>query len=111
MEKSTVFHIASNRNKVIQQDSESSHIDEDDSAFVEVAQTGVWNIKLETQPPKLSDLNVLDLSFFRALQLYQWRSGFANFIEELLSIVQQVQLAYQTFLPKSIYFAFLTLQC
>jgi hypothetical protein len=35
--------------------------------FVEVAQTSVWNIKLETQPPKLPHLNVLDLSIFRAL--------------------------------------------
>jgi hypothetical protein len=38
-----------NRNIVIQQDSTSTHIDEDDTAFVEVAQTSVWNIKLETR--------------------------------------------------------------
>jgi hypothetical protein len=54
---------------VIQQDGESSHIDEGNAAFVEVAQTGIWNITLETQPPKLLDLNVLDLSFFRALAI------------------------------------------
>jgi len=93
---------------VIQQDGASSHIDEDDAAFVEVAQTGTWNITLETQPPKSPDLNVLDLSFFRALQSYQWRSGFVNTIEEL---IVQVQRAYETFPPRSIDFAFLTLQC
>ena len=97
-----------NRNIVIQQDGASSHIDEDDAAFVEVAQTGTWNITLETQPPKSPDLNVLDLSFFRALQSYQWRSGFVNTIEEL---IVQVQRAYETFPPRSIDFAFLTLQC
>ena len=97
-----------NRNIVIQQDGASSHIDENDAAFVEVAQTGIWNIQLETQPPKSPDLNVLDLSFFRALQSYQWRSGFANNIEEL---IEQVQRAFETFPARSIDFAFLTLQC
>jgi hypothetical protein len=42
------------------------------------------------------------------LQTYQWRSGgFANTIEEL---IVQVQHAYETFPPRSIDFAFLTLQ-
>ena len=97
-----------NRNIVIQQDSTSSHIDENDAAFVEVAQSGVWNITLETQPPKLPDLNVLDLLFFRALQSYQWCSGFANNIEEL---IEQVQRAFEMFPARLIDFAFLTLQC
>ena len=57
-----------NRNIVIQQDGASSHIDEDDPEFVAVGVTGVWNIRLMTQSPKLPDLNVLDLSFFRTLQ-------------------------------------------
>jgi hypothetical protein len=53
-----------NRNILIQQDGASSHIDEDDPEFVAVGVTGVWNIRLMTQSPKLPDLNVLDLSFF-----------------------------------------------
>ena len=97
-----------NRNIVIQQDGASSHIDENDAAFVAAATGGVWNIKLETQPPKSPDLNVIDLSFFRALQSHQWRSGFANTIDELII---QVQRAYQTFPPRAIDYSFLTLQC
>ena len=53
-----------NRNILIQQDGASSHIDEDDPEFVAIGVTGVWNIRLMTQSPKLPDLNVLDLSFF-----------------------------------------------
>ena len=62
---------------------------------------------MQTQPPKSPDLNVLDLSFFRALQSHQWRSGFANNINEL---VAQVQLAFVTFESRKLDFAFLTLQ-
>ena len=57
-----------NQNILIQQDGASSQIDEDDPECVAVRDTGVWNIRLMTQSPKLPDLNVLDLSFFRALQ-------------------------------------------
>jgi hypothetical protein len=79
-----------NRNIVIEQKGASSHIDEGNAGFVEVAQTGIWNITLETQPPKLLDLNVLDLlSFFQTLQLFQWQSVFANNIEELIEQVQR----------------------
>ena len=95
------------RNITIQQDGAPAHIDEDDAAFVAAATEGLWNIKLQTQPPKSPDLNVLDLSFFRALQSHQWRSGFANNINEL---VAQVQLAFVTFESRKLDFAFLTLQ-
>ena len=96
------------RRIVIQQDGASSHIEDNDAAFEAVARTGLWNISLETQPAKSPDLNVLDLSFFRALQSHQWRSGFANTMEEL---IVQVQRAYREFEPRKIDFAFLTLQC
>lgn len=96
-----------NRNITIQQDGASAHIDDDDAAFVAAGQRGLWNIKLETQPPKSPDFNVLDLSFFRALQSHQWRSGFVNTLDEL---VAQVLLAYETFEPRKLDFAFLTLQ-
>ena len=96
------------RRVVIQQDGASSHIDDDDPEFEAVARTGNWNISLETQPAKSPDLNVLDLSFFRALQSHQWRSGFVNTMEEL---ILQVERAYREFETRKIDFAFLTLQC
>ena len=68
----------------------------------------VWRIKLQTQSPKSPDLNVLDLSIFWALQSHQWRSGFANNIDEL---VEQVQRAYLDFEPQKLDFSFQTLQC
>ena len=95
------------RNITIQQDGAPAHIDEEDAAFVAEATEGLWNITLQTQPAKSPDLNVLDLSFFRALQSHQWRSGFANNINQL---VEQVQLAFETFEPRKLDFAFLTLQ-
>ena len=52
-----------NRNKVIQQDGASAHIDENDPQFVAAATSGNRNISLMAQSPKLPDLNVLDLSF------------------------------------------------
>jgi hypothetical protein len=95
------------RNITIQQDGAPAHIDDNDAAFVAAGTEGLWNIKLQTQPAKSPDLNVLDLSFFRALQSHQWRSGFANNIHELIA---QVQLAFVTFETRKLDFAFLTLQ-
>jgi hypothetical protein len=42
-----------NQNMLIQQDGASSHIDADDPEFDAVGITGVWNIRLMTQSPKL----------------------------------------------------------
>ena len=96
-----------NRNIAIQQDGGPAHIDKDDAAFIAAGTAGLWNIRLETQPPKSPDFNVLDLSFFRALQIHKWSSGFANNLEEL---VAQVLLAFQTFDPRKLDSAFVTLQ-
>ena len=41
-----------NRDITIQHDGASSHIEDDDPEFAEVASAGNWNIKLETQPAK-----------------------------------------------------------
>jgi hypothetical protein len=95
------------RNITIQQDGASAHIDDNDAAFVAAGRNGLWNIKLETQPAKSPDFNVLDLSLFRALQSHQWRSGFVNTFDEL---VVQVLRAYETFEPRKLDFAFITLQ-
>jgi hypothetical protein len=52
------------RQIIIQQDGASSDIEDNDAVFEAVARTSLWNILLETQPAKLPDMNVLDLSFF-----------------------------------------------
>ena len=96
-----------NRNVIIQQDGASSHILENDFEFCRLATQGVWNIRLLTQPAKSPDLNVLDLSFFRALQSSQWSSGYQRTIEGL---IRQVETAYANFEPRKIDKGFLTLQ-
>ena len=55
-----------NRNIIIQQDGAPAHIGENDAEFVAAGTRGLWNIKLELQPPKSPDVNVLDVSFLRA---------------------------------------------
>ena len=55
-----------NRNMIIQQDGAPAHNGENDAEFVAAGTRGLWNIKLELQPPKSPDVNVLDLSFLRA---------------------------------------------
>ena len=62
---------------------------------------------METQPAKSPDFNVLDLSFFRALQSHQWSTPVANNIDGL---VAQVLAAFNTFETRKLDFAFLTLQ-
>jgi hypothetical protein len=98
-----------NSNEIIQQDGASAHILENDIEFCQIATTqGVWNICLLTQPAKSPDLNVLDLSFFRALHSSQWSAlGYQRTIEGLM---RQVQMAYANFETRMIDKGFLTLQ-
>ncbi|KAI2507526.1 hypothetical protein MHU86_6914 [Fragilaria crotonensis] len=98
-----------NRNIIIQQDGAPAHIAENDAEFVAAARTGLWNIKLELQPPKSPDVNVLDLSFFRALQAAQWKRVPTRTIDGLIQ--QEVNEAFAEFNPRKIDFGFLTLQC
>ena len=95
------------REITIQQDGASSHIAENDPAFVEAAMAGNWQIRLLTQPAQSPDTNTLDLCYFRALQSAQWNHGYAVTIDGL---VAQVIRAYNEFCPRKIDFAFLTLQ-
>ena len=97
-----------NRNIILQQDGASAHIPADDMEFGLVARTGTWNINILTQAPKSPDTNVCDLSFFRALQSEQWRSGVEDTIEGLIS---QVLRAFESFDERKNDFGFLTLQC
>ena len=96
-----------NRTVLIQHDGASAHISEKDEEFNQAAKQGVWNICLETQPAKSPDTNVLDLSFFRALQSKQWSLGSETTIEGLIA---QVLWAFEEFDPRKIDCGFLTLQ-
>jgi hypothetical protein len=96
-----------NRNIVIQHDRAPAHIRVDDAEFVAAATTGLSNISLELQPPKLPDINVLDLSFFCALQAARWRQESARTIDGL---IQQVYDAFEEFDPQKIDFGFIALQ-
>jgi hypothetical protein len=96
------------RRILIQQDGASAHIHDNDAEFNLHARQGRWEIRLETQPPKSPDTNVLDLSFFRALQSAQWGLGSETTIEGL---IRQTMRAFREFEPRKIDYAFLTLQC
>ena len=97
-----------NRTIIVQHDGATSHIAENDQEFNLYAKQGVWNICLETQQPaKSPDSNVLDLSFFRALQAKQWSLGTETTIDGL---VAQVLRAFDEFDPREIDCGFLTLQ-
>lgn len=64
-----------NCNFLIRQDGAPAHIAETMQSLLVAAATriGLWNIKLELQPPKSPDVNVLDVLFFSALQAAQWQ--------------------------------------
>jgi hypothetical protein len=85
----------------------SCHIESNDVQFNQAAKQGVWNICLEKQPAKSPDTNVLDLSFYRALQVKQWSLGSETTIDGLIA---QVLQAFAEFEPRKIDCGFLTLQ-
>ena len=97
-----------NRNIVLQQDGASAHIKADDMEFGLAARQGLWNINILTQAPKSPDTNICDLSFFRALQSEQWRSGEEETIDGLIA---QVLAAFVRFDARKNDYGFITLQC
>ena len=54
----------------LQQDGAKSHILEDDVEFKEVVDEIGLNLTMFTQSPNSPDTNILDLGFFRAIQLF-----------------------------------------
>jgi hypothetical protein len=78
-----------------------------DVQFNQAAKQGVWNICLEKRPAKSPDTNVLDLSFFRALQAKQWSLGSETTIDGLIA---QVLQAFAEFESRKIDCGFLKLQ-
>ena len=97
-----------NRDIVLQQDGASAHIRADDMEFGITARQGLWNITVLTQAPKSPDTNICDLSFFRALQSEQWRSGEEETIDGL---IDQVLAAFVRFDARKNDYGFITLQC
>lgn len=77
----------------IQQDNAKTHIDVNDPAFVEAAQSDGWDIRMTCQPPNSPDLNVLDLGFFVAIQAL-FHKGTPNNIEQIVSKVEQAYIEY-----------------
>ena len=89
----------------LQQDGAKSHILEDDMEFKEaVAEIGL-NLTVFTQSPNSPDTNILDLGFFRAIQLFNDDCP-AN-EEELIKLVEK---AYGEYPYRKLNHVWLTLQ-
>lgn len=73
---------------IIQQDNARSHINENDSEFLQVAKEDGFDIRLMCQPANSPDLNILDLGFFRAIQSLQHKETPKTF-DELIEAVQR----------------------
>ena len=82
----------SNRRIQLQQDGAKSHILEDDMEFKEVVDKIGQNLTVFTQSPNLSDTNILDLGFFRAIQPFNDDCP-AN-EEELIKLVEKAYGEY-----------------
>ena len=52
-----------------------AHIAVDDLDFCRAAQADGWDIRLMCQPPNSPDLNILDLGFFAARQVFSLFAG------------------------------------
>lgn len=74
----------------IQQDNAPSHLELDDPLFVEAAKQGGFDIWLICQPPNSPEFNILDLSFFRAIQSIQYKV--AKIVQHSIQVVQEVNL-------------------
>jgi len=59
----------------IQQDNAPFHLKLDDPLFCEAAKHEGFDIRLICQPPNSPDFNILDLSFFRAIQAIQYKKN------------------------------------
>ena len=90
----------------IQQDNAKPHIDVADKDFIEAATKDGFDIRLCFQPPNNPDLNVLDLSFFRAIQTLQHQEA-PKTVDELVFAVHN---AFDKLPSKELNFIFLTLQ-
>lgn len=77
----------------LQQDNARPHIYPDDETFLETAAFSGLDIQFMKQPPNSPDLNICDLSFFRAIQALQ-QSETSNTVPELIANVKQAFNSY-----------------
>ena len=89
----------------LQQDGAKSHILEDDVEFKEVVAEIGLNLTVFTQSPNSPDTNILDLGFFRAIQLFNDDCP-AN--EE--ELIKSVEKAYGEYTYRKLNRVWLTLQ-
>ena len=90
----------------IQQDNAEPHISTLDDAFMNVAQTDGFDIRLRCQPPNSPDMNVLDLGFFNAIQSLQHQRAPKN-VDDLIDVVEK---AFHDLDVKKLNYVFLTWQ-
>ena len=90
----------------IQQDNARTHIDHDDAEFCREANKDGFNIRLICQPANSSDLNVLDLGFFNAIQSLQYKES-PTTVDELVNVVVK---SFETFPTVKSNHIFMTLQ-
>jgi len=93
----------------LQHDNATSHFGEDDEDWVDCCfeNRHLWRFELKEQPANSPDTNILDLSFFRALQSLQFLIGDAHTIDELIANVKEAWRQYEA---RKIYYVFLTHQ-
>ena len=89
----------------LQQDGAKSHILEDDVEFKEAVDEIGLNLTMFTQSPNSPDTNILDLGFFRAIQLFN-NDCPAN--EE--ELIKSVEKAYGEYPMPKLNYVWLTLQ-
>ncbi|KAM3201479.1 hypothetical protein P3L10_033842 [Capsicum annuum] len=77
----------SNNPIFLQQDNARPHIGNNDLEFIEAARQDGFDMRLCFQPSNSPDLNVLDLSFFRAIQSLQYQKAPKN-VDELVEAVE-----------------------
>ena len=94
-----------NRRIRLQQDGAKSHILEDDVEFKEAVDEIGLNLTMFTQSPNSPDTNILDLGFFRAIQLFNDNCP-AN--EE--ELIKSVEKAYGEYPYRKLNRVWLTLQ-
>ena len=89
----------------LQQDGAKSHIPDDNEEFKEAVDDIGLNLTVYTQSPNSSDTNILDLGFFRAIQLFNDDCP-AN--EE--ELIKSVEKAYGEYPMRKLNHVWLTLQ-
>ena len=90
----------------IQQDNAEPHILTNDQAFNEESNKDGFNIRLVCQPTSSSNMDILDLGLFSALQSIQFKS----FPKDLKDLIKAVNDAYDTFEPKLLNYTWIQYQ-